>query len=113
LAFERSYNKVFTLSREDFIRHKMHERIPRPPYFKRMEELNLKGGLDMPSGWSNVPLLLPEKFAKQSASGVIIDTRSVEAFAAGHLPRSYSIWLEGLPVFGGWVVPDDGQDMPF
>jgi hydroxyacylglutathione hydrolase len=111
IGFERTYNKVFTLSRDEFIQHKMHERIPRPPYFKRMEKVNLEGGIKMPNGWNCVPMLLPEKFAKESASGVVIDTRHVEAFAGGHIPRSYSIWLQGLPVFGGWIVPNDKQDV--
>lgn len=38
------------------------------------------------------------------ARGLVIDTRDPEAFAAGHIPRSYSIWAAGLPVFGGWVA---------
>jgi hydroxyacylglutathione hydrolase len=27
-----------------------------------------------------------------------------EAFAAGHIPKSYSVWAAGLPVLGGWIA---------
>src|SRR5690606_29267345 len=42
-----------------------------------------------------------------SKKGLIIDTRLPEAYAGGHIPGSYSIWLEGLPVFGGYVADRD------
>ena len=34
----------------------------------------------------------------------VFDTREPEAYAGGHIRNSYSIWLAGLPVFGGWVM---------
>lgn len=104
IGFERTYNKVFTLSKDDFIEHKLHERIPRPPYFNLIEKLNLEGGTPVPINWDSIPLLLPKEFEVNAKSGLIIDTRLPEAFAGGHIPGSYSIWLEGLPVFGGWVA---------
>ncbi len=108
IGFERTYNKVFTLSRPDFIQHKLHERLPRPPYFKLLEKLNTRGGLEMKPTWKLVPSLLPKDFeAESKGKGVVIDTRPVEAFAAGHIPVSFSVWLEGLPIFGGWVAPDN------
>jgi hydroxyacylglutathione hydrolase len=104
IGFERTYNKVFTLTKDDFVKMKVQERIPRPPYFTVMEELNLKGGEDLPRSWNYIPLFSPQKFAEQSKSGVVIDTRNLESFAAGHIPDSFSIWLDGLPVFGGWIA---------
>jgi hydroxyacylglutathione hydrolase len=81
----------------------MHERIPRPPYFKKIEELNLKGGVLIDSNWNSITLFSPQEFAKQK-SGIVIDTRLPESYAGGHIPGSYSIWLDGLPVFGGWIA---------
>lgn len=107
IGFERSYNKVFTSSKESFIEHKLHERLPRPPYFQLMEQLNLDGGCALPQGWDMIPSLTPKDFQQKSKAGLIIDTRLPEAFAGGHIPDSYSIWLEGLPVFGGWVAADN------
>lgn len=106
LGFERSYNPAFTCTKEEFVRLKLEERIPRPPYFKLMEQLNLKGGTKMPGSAKLVPSLSPESFEKEAENGIVIDTRLPEAYAGGHLPGSYSIWLGGLPVFGGWIADD-------
>ncbi|PSJ16509.1 MBL fold metallo-hydrolase [Nitrosomonas supralitoralis] len=107
IGFERTYNKVFTLSKDEFVVHKLHERIPRPPYFKLIEKLNFEGGAAAPINWDSIPLLLSKEFEANAKSGLIIDTRLPEAFAGGHIPGSYSIWLEGLPVFGGWVAEEN------
>jgi len=106
LGFERTYNPVFICSQENFIQNKLDERIPRPPYFSLMEKLNLKGGIALPKQASAVIPLQPKDFEQKSKKGIVIDTRQPEAFAGGHIPGSYSIWLEGLPVFGGWVADD-------
>lgn len=104
LGFERQYNPVFLKSRDEFIAIKIKERIPRPPYFSLMEKLNLKGGIALEKQAKDVKILQPKKFASEKESGIVIDSRSPEAFAGGHIPKSYSIWTDGLPVFGGWVA---------
>jgi hydroxyacylglutathione hydrolase len=39
------------------------------------------------------------------ASGCqIVDIRSPTAFAAGHIPGSFSIWRDGIASFAGWVL---------
>ncbi len=106
LGLERRYNPAFTQSREEFVQLKLKERIPRPPYFRLMERLNLKGGLALSKDPDTIPSLLPKDFAQESAKGIVIDTRLPEAFGGGHIPGSYSIWLDGLPVFGGWIADD-------
>jgi hydroxyacylglutathione hydrolase len=100
---ERRYNEVFTLSRDDFARRKGSERIPRPPYFRHMEQVNLDGGLHPVRHPGTTPLLAADAFAEGVADALIYDTREPEGFAGGHLAGSYSIWLGGMPVFGGWV----------
>ena len=95
---------MFTKTREAFIRSKVEERIPRPPYFSVMEELNLRGGAPLAKQPGEVPILQPKELARALAEGIVLDAREPEAFAAGHIPRSYSIWAGGLPVFGGWIA---------
>jgi hydroxyacylglutathione hydrolase len=107
LGQEASSNPAFILSRDEFIKAKIHERIPRPPYFTLMEDLNLNGGVPLKKNFHSVRILKPREFAEESKQGIIIDTRLPEAFAGGHIPDSYSIWLEGLPVFGGYVAEKD------
>lgn len=106
IGFERTYNPAFVKTREEFIEAKLKERIPRPPYFRLMEKLNLRGGIPLSKSPGAIPVLTPKDFKRQSTSGIVIDTRLPEAFAGGHVPGSYSIWLDGLPVFGGWIADD-------
>ena len=98
---EKRYNEVFTLSREEFAEKKGGERIPRPPYFRLMEKVNLRGGLEPLR--RQVPLMDADAFAESCDGKLVYDTREPEGFAGGHAPDSHSIWLGGLPVFGGWV----------
>lgn len=106
VGIEKRTNPVFTLARAAFVAHKRAEKLPRPPYFTRMEQVNLKGGRPLPPS-SRVRVLQPRDFADASASGIIIDARAPEAFAGAHIPGSYNVWLNGLATFGGWIV--DGE----
>lgn len=104
IGLEQSYNPAFIMNREDFIKHKGHERIPRPPYFSLMEEINLKGGDKLENSVNGIKIMNPQEFDQASQKGIIIDTRLPESFAGGHVENSYSIWLGGLPVFGGYII---------
>lgn len=99
---EKRYNEVFTLSRDEFARRKGGERIPRPPFFRHMEKVNLEGGMP-PVARAAVPLLDVDSFAAESEGKLSFDTREPEGFAGGHIPGSHAIWLGGMPLFGGWV----------
>ncbi len=105
LGEEKRYNDVFTSSRDEFARSKGGERMPRPPFFRHMERVNLDGGAAPVLRPGDVPMLSVDAFATASegADKLVYDCREPEAFAGGHVPGSYSIWLGGMPVFGGWV----------
>ncbi len=104
LGAEKRYNPVFCLSREDFAKKKGRERLPRPPYFEHMERINLKGGLAPPGSPEATALLDVATFAEAVVDEICFDTREPEGYAGGHVHNSYSIWLGGLPVFGGWLA---------
>lgn len=103
LGLERAKNPAFILSRREFVAHKEKETLPRPPYFKNMEKVNLRAGEPMPER-KTFKILQPKNFQEEAKGGIVIDTRSPEAFAGGHVPGSYSIWMKGLSTFGGWVA---------
>ncbi|MCA9632769.1 MAG: MBL fold metallo-hydrolase [Myxococcales bacterium] len=107
LGAERRYNPVFVSSRDEFARRKGAERLPRPPYFRHLERINLKGGVAPKGHPDAVALLDTDAFAAAMSDGICIDTREPEAYAGGHVRDAYSIWLGGLPVFGGWVAEHD------
>ena len=107
LGEEKTCNVVFTRDRETFARDKGGERLPRPPYFRIMERVNLEGGKPPANPPNSVRIFNPEDFAARMDKALVYDTREPEAFAGGHVRDAYSIWLGGMPVFGGWVADED------
>lgn len=104
---ERQYNPIFGLTRDAFAQRKGAERIPRPPYFRFMEKVNLQGGIPPSTHPADVPLLSSDELAEASTQSTVIDTRKPEAFAGGHIPGTYAVLLGGLTSFGGWVAGHD------
>jgi len=52
--------------------------------------------------------LAPIEFSREMEQGaVVIDTSAPAAFGGAHVKGSYSIWLEGLSLFAGWVLHYD------
>lgn len=105
IGIERAHNPVLQLiNKEDFIEYKVSERHEQPPYFREMERYNLEGApllgkLPTPSP------LTPIKFKNEMERGaVVVDTRTPPAFGGAHIKGSYSIWLDGLPTYAGWVL---------
>lgn len=103
---EKQVSEVFTMSREAFANKKGGEKLPRPPYFRLMERVNLEGGIEPRMSASAVPLLDAEAFGESCTRKTVYDTREPEGFAGGHIADSHSIWLGGLPVFGGWMADE-------
>lgn len=100
---EKRYNEVFTLDRHAFAEKKGGERLPRPPFFRHMEQVNLEGGMPPHNRPGVVKLLDVASFSESMETGRVFDTRQPEGFAGGHISGSYSIWMGGLTQFGGWV----------
>lgn len=107
LGIERAQNPLLQKSRNDFIKYKVAEKLERPHYFRQMEKYNLEG----PPLLGCLPLpapLTPAEFKEEMERGaVVVDTSLPAAFGGAHMKGSYSIWLEGLPVFAGWVLSYD------
>jgi len=107
LGYEKRTNPVLSLSREEFIRKKTGEHHYVPPYFRKMEQGNLRG-------WKRIHrlpdlrMLTPAELEELRKEGAqLVDIRSPTSFAAGHIPGSISLWRDGLPAFMGWVLSYD------
>lgn len=108
LGIEIATNPVFTLSRQDFVRHKLEEEMARPPYFRHMEKVNLLPGRPF-DGASGVAVLQPKAFQERMKGGIVIDTRTPDGFAAAHIAGSYNLWLAGIPAIGGWIADETSR----
>jgi hydroxyacylglutathione hydrolase len=106
VGLERRLNPMLQFKdREEFISNVAKE-LERPPYFRRMERLNLEGAV-LPGGLPTPPPLAADEFGKKAQTSIVLDTRSSLSFCAAHVPQSLSIWLQGLPSFVGWFMPYD------
>jgi len=103
---------LFTMNRmldkKTFIAYMLNQKTLRPPYFSKMEELNLEGP-PLPIDSASSKRLRVDEFEKEMKEShtVIVDTRKPDAFAGSHIPGSLNIWLDGLSVFPGWVLTYD------
>ena len=107
LGIERVQNPMLQKNKDEFMKRKLAEQPERPHYFRQMEKYNLEG----PPLLGCMPLpspLAPTEFKEEMERGaIVVDTSEPAAFGGAHIKRAYSIWLEGLPVFAGWVLSYD------
>lgn len=108
LGIEKLQNPALSYTdKDEFIRFKASERPLKPPYFLQMEKYNQMG----PPLLYNLPRpaqLTAQDFRKAMEDGaLVVDTRLPPAFGGAHIKGSYSIWLEGLSPFAGWLLPYD------
>ncbi len=107
LGLERLNSPVLQKSKKDFIKFKVNEKLERPPYFKKMEQINLEGPSIL-NGFPNPPPLPPKEFKNCIAdNAIILDLRKPSAFGGSYIKGSVNIWLDGLPAFGGWFLTYD------
>lgn len=104
MGFERKYSPALRVSgRDDFV-EKASVVLERPPYFTRMEQINLRG--DPVHGMPPVPKALTAKeFDGLRERSFLLDTRDYPCFSSACVPGSLSIWKDGLASMAGWFVP--------
>ena len=106
IGLEKQHNpKLKVDSKEEFIA-KHAKMLERPPYFRKMERLNLEG----PPVLGRLPALRPlhpAAFAEAAKSAQVVDARGQVSFAAAHIPDSLSIWKARLSSYAGWFLHDD------
>ncbi|MBD3174721.1 MAG: MBL fold metallo-hydrolase [Armatimonadia bacterium] len=108
IGYERQHSMPLQhTDRRDFIKLKVSEQHFYSPWFKRMEEWNKMGAPPMDRLPEPRALNATELSKARDGNITILDTRSVEAFAAAHIPGSYNIPLSMISAFAGWFLPYD------
>ena len=111
---ERAANPLLAVPDEDAFVALLAESFGTyPTYFSRLREVNRRG----PRLIGDLPSLnrldLQEVDRLRTAGAELVDARSMEAFAAGHIPGSLSIALrQAFASWLGWIVRED-QPMVF
>lgn len=115
VGYERKTNPLLARisSSEQFVEECIRmDNLPAvPPYWRRMRAQNLAGP-DLLGTLGEPPALQALDFARRQAGGaVVLDARSPEAFAGGHVPGALNVGLGPLfPTWAGTVLPD-GADV--
>ena len=110
IGAERRTNPLLAAPDEDaFVKLLLGGLGSYPPYFLRLREVNRRGPTVFGPGEPQLPRLTADDVRSLLAGGgVVVDTRTVEAFAAGHIAGSLSIPLRGVfATWLGWLVPAD------
>lgn len=102
LGYERANNPRLRIGdRRAFVEAKLAERHEQPPYFRRMEALNLEGATSArpdPTPLSASDLPGPEEDA------TVVDVRGVSAYQGAHLPGSLCLPEAMISSFAGWLL---------
>lgn len=111
IGYERRLNPVLAEldKQQEFVKKCLNLKdLPAvPPYWPRMRKLNEKG--PPPLGTLAEPTALsPADFERKANDGaVVLDCRSVEAFAA-HIPKALNVGIgSSFPTWAGTVLPPD------
>lgn len=106
IARERTFNPalryVIEGDEEGFVEYAVSGLPPAPPYFAQSALENRLGASSVEEVVSAARALAPHEVEEMSEEGILVlDTRSVEAFGAGHVPGAIHVQLEGK--FAPWV----------
>ncbi len=105
IGLEARDNQALSLKKLDFIMAKMGEGMEKPPHFARMETLNLNGPIIFGTLPQPPPMSPKEVAEAQEGGALVLDVREPHNYASAHIPRSLNVWLNGLPVYGGYAIP--------
>jgi len=106
IGIEKATNPMLRLSRDKFVAYKVAEKHQTPPYFKKMEEYNLKGSPTL-GALTDPRAMKPSEFAEKARKGAfVVDVRSPVAFGGAHIAGSFSLPPSRLSN-AGWVLTYD------
>lgn len=108
IGLERKLNPKLQFSNEEEFVNEIALELERPPHFRQIEMLNLKGAFLLCQIPHPTPLSA-DKFAAAANDGFVLDTRTELGFGAAHLPYALNIWQDGVSSYGGWFLPYDKQ----
>jgi hydroxyacylglutathione hydrolase len=110
LGYEKLFNWAFAdLSEKAFVAKVLQDQPVPPRYFAAMKRVNRAA--ELPARRTSPQLLgLQELESALKAGAAVIDTRTAEKFAAGHVPGTLNIPLgKSFLNWAGALVPDDGD----
>jgi hydroxyacylglutathione hydrolase len=111
VGYEKTFGWAFQIDEEEaFIQALLDGQPEAPKYFAEMKKVN-KVGPRVLKGMPNPTLQPAHRLPELVAQGtMVVDTRSAERFAAGHVAGTLNIPLDMLGGWAGWLL---NYDQPF
>jgi hydroxyacylglutathione hydrolase len=109
IGYERLSNWGFTTLDETAFVNEVLAGQPEPPaYFAEMKRIN-RDGPPLLREWPQPERLEPSALGRVIADGgIVVDTRTADAFADGHVPGTLNIPLgKKFSTWAGWLLPYD------
>ncbi len=108
VGYEKLFNPMLRIESEGEFIESLLEGQPEPPkYFAMMKKLNKEGPAVLHE-ITHPPHLAPESLPEVQGRAPIIDTRSVDQFAAGHIPGTINIPAgSSFVTWAGWFLDYD------
>ncbi|MDQ3492877.1 MAG: MBL fold metallo-hydrolase, partial [Chloroflexota bacterium] len=109
VGFERRHDALLGIGEvEAFVRALLADQPAFPRYFARMRPTNQAGPAPLGDVPGPQPLAVEQLRSLLGGEGLVIDARSPEAYAAGHIPGSLSIPAgSSFGTWLGWIVAHD------
>lgn len=107
LGYERRFNWAFSIQDEEqFVKAVLAGQPEPPTYFAQMKRVNKAGPAPI-AALKEPPPITPEQ-ARLTQGARIVDIRSAQEYAAGHLPGTINIPLHGsFLTWAGWLIAYD------
>jgi hydroxyacylglutathione hydrolase len=104
IGYEKKTSKTLQLTKKEFIDYKANQRYEIAPNMSMLEKLNLEGPPIL-NGLIRPKTLTVNEVKEHIKNGSqVVDVREPESFAGGFIPGTFTIWKNGLPTFGLWLL---------
>lgn len=102
IGYERKYNPDLQYDSKEVFIENVGKMLYKPPYFKDMEEVNLKGTEPIDC---NINLNIKYTNEIEDSNSRLVDIRNQQSFLSEHIKNSIYIERSGLASFLNWFVP--------
>lgn len=111
LGYERRFNWAFAITDEDeFVREVLRGQPEPPKYFAEMKRVNRRGPRVLGVRVPPARLQAADVVDVVSSGGVVVDTRTADAFASRHIPATLNIPLnKSFATWAGSILPYDRE----
>ncbi len=111
IGYERRFNKLLSLSKEEFIKTLLDGMPPAPDHFKRCSKINEVGAVFLSNLSSPTPLSVEEFENLIDENRIVLDVRYYLTWIGGHIPNSINMDYKFMPfsLFAGWILEPENE----